>query len=219
MPGNRENWKYVYKTSKALITAKTCVYFLIFDVRKMWGRKKNLRQNTQFRDVGHPIPAPLDLKMCANFDSINITAQLLEMMFKTGQVYYCILKCNHDFEAITDNNELQCWDFRLGKGRSLSLQKMSSHLKIFQYFFTWSLCSRKAVSSSCHPATGTSVYCTWSHWNKACKEGTAVSKGEGKQPLLQCYTRQWFYSVQILKIKTSQMANLHELWDYDSPVP
>lgn len=39
------------------------------------------------------------------------------------------------------------------------------------FFFTWSLCSRKAVSSSCHPDTGTSVYCTWSHWNKAWNGG------------------------------------------------
>lgn len=129
-----------------------------------------------------------------------------------------MLKCNHSFEVTTNNNnELKRWHFKLGKGRSLSSQKMSCSLKIFQYFFTWSLCSRKAVSSSCHPDTGTSVYCTWSHWNKACKEATAVSKGEGKQPLLQRYTKLWFDSIKIFKIKTSEMTNLHELWEYNSP--
>lgn len=29
-----ENWKHIYKTSKALIIAKTCIYCLIFYVSK-----------------------------------------------------------------------------------------------------------------------------------------------------------------------------------------
>lgn len=46
--------------------------------------------------------------------------------------------------------------------KSLIILKCISH--------TCSLCSRNAVSSSCHPETGTSVYCTWSHWNRAWRE-------------------------------------------------
>lgn len=64
VPGNTENWKHVYKTSKALIIAKTCIYFLIFDVSEA---EIFLRQNTRRRVVGHPIPAPLYLKLWANF--------------------------------------------------------------------------------------------------------------------------------------------------------
>lgn len=47
----------------------------------------------------------------------------------------------------------------------------------FLAHLTCSLSSRKAVPSSCHPVTGTSVYWTWSQWNNAWgpKEGNQMS--------------------------------------------
>lgn len=43
LPGNMENWKYIHKSYRAFIIAKTCVHFLIFDVSEV---EIFLRQST-----------------------------------------------------------------------------------------------------------------------------------------------------------------------------
>lgn len=78
-----ENWKYAYKTHRALIIAKTSVYFLIFAVSEadffFKAKHKNLH---------------LFISKCVQtpFDCINIIAHLLEVMLKTWQVYYWYVK-------------------------------------------------------------------------------------------------------------------------------
>lgn len=135
LPGNTEDWKHVYKTSKAIIIAQTCVYFLIFDVyeAEFFFKAKHTIQGCWRSNTSTFISQ----NACKLHWTLSTSKHFCWRWFlKLEKFITGMLKCNHSFEVTTNNNELQCWHFKSRKGKNLSLQKISHSLKFFPVFFS-----------------------------------------------------------------------------------